>query len=218
MGTFFSKLFDTSDFPARWDCGNWDSAHGWLHIGSDLAIFGAYSIIPVTLAFYLWVKMGEVPFPRIFALFAAFIFSCGFTHFIEALIFYQPVYRFSGLMKLITAIVSWTTVLALLWIAPRALELPGQRRLKDEVEEERRRREKAETELSVMLSASVSKDIADGVRALAQRAEALRETLTGAQTGSLPSEIDVLLHEARVLENAITSRAAGDLPGSTATS
>jgi hypothetical protein len=35
-------LFDTSDFPARWTCGQWSAVHGWTHILSDLAIFGAY--------------------------------------------------------------------------------------------------------------------------------------------------------------------------------
>jgi len=31
MLDFFRKLFDTSDFPARWNCGNWSSFHGFLH-------------------------------------------------------------------------------------------------------------------------------------------------------------------------------------------
>jgi hypothetical protein len=32
MFDFLSKLFDTSDFPARWHCGHWTVGHGWLHI------------------------------------------------------------------------------------------------------------------------------------------------------------------------------------------
>ena len=39
MIDFFARLFDTNDFPARWSCGRWEASHGWLHIGSDIAIF-----------------------------------------------------------------------------------------------------------------------------------------------------------------------------------
>ncbi len=53
MGDFFGKLFDASDFPARWHCGTWSSGHGWLHIGSDFAIFLAYIAIPVSLSYAL---------------------------------------------------------------------------------------------------------------------------------------------------------------------
>lgn len=42
MIDFLSKLFDTADFPARWSCGRWSQGHGWLHILSDLGVFGAY--------------------------------------------------------------------------------------------------------------------------------------------------------------------------------
>lgn len=130
------QLFDTSDFPARWNCGNWSPVHGWFHILSDLAIAGAYSMIPLALATYWWIKRTELAFPRLFWLFAAFIFSCGSTHLIEAVIFYEPVYRFSALMKVVTAVVSWSTVIALIRIAPKALELPGLHRVNTMLQEQ----------------------------------------------------------------------------------
>ncbi|EMI20598.1 sensory box sensor histidine kinase/response regulator [Rhodopirellula maiorica SM1] len=49
IATFFSKLVDTRDFPARWYCGTWSLDVGWLHIVSDVAIFGAYFAIPLVL-------------------------------------------------------------------------------------------------------------------------------------------------------------------------
>ena len=48
-------------------------------------------------------------------------FSCGTVHLIEAIIFYWPVYRLSGLTKLITAVVSCGGVLVLARILPNAL-------------------------------------------------------------------------------------------------
>lgn len=131
-----ADLFDTSDFPARWNCGDWTPLHGWSHILSDLAIAGAYSVIPFALAAYWWIKRTEMAFPRLFWLFGAFIFSCGATHVMEAVIFYHPAYRFAALLKIITAVASWATVFALFRIAPKALELPGLSRANDELQQQ----------------------------------------------------------------------------------
>ncbi len=129
-------LFDTADFPARWNCGNWSTAHGWLHILSDFAIASAYAMIPLAIARYCWAKRSELAFPKVLWLFAAFIFSCGSVHFVEALIFWFPMYRFAGVLKVITAIVSWATVIAIIRVAPQALELPGLRRINSQLEEQ----------------------------------------------------------------------------------
>ena len=74
------------------------------------------------LVFFVW-RRHVVPFQGIFWLFGAFIFACGLTHFVEVVATSVPVYRFAGLIKLVTAIVSWATVLALVPVLPRALRL-----------------------------------------------------------------------------------------------
>src|SRR5689334_12693062 len=66
---------------------------------------------------------GDLPFRLVFLLFGAFILSCGTTHLMEAIIFWWPAYRLAGLIKLATALVSWTTVLALIRVAPQALAM-----------------------------------------------------------------------------------------------
>ncbi len=80
--------------------------------------------IPIVLLYFLK-KRKDLPFPKIFLLFAAFIIACGFTHLTEAIIFYYPVYRFLALLLVITAIISWITVFALVPIVPRLLALPS---------------------------------------------------------------------------------------------
>ena len=140
-------LFDTSDFPARWHCGHWTPVHGWFHIISDIAIAAAYSVIPLALAGYWWLKRGELAFPRLFWLFAAFIFSCGSTHVIEAVIFYHPIYRVSAVMKVVTALASWATVIALLRIAPQAIHLPGLQKANSRLEEQLQKTRLAESAL-----------------------------------------------------------------------
>ncbi len=87
---FFWRLFDTHDFPARWGCGNWTPALGWLHIISDCLIFVAYTAIPVSLLFVM-VRRRDFTFPVLIALFSAFIHFCSIGLKLEAIIFYEPV-------------------------------------------------------------------------------------------------------------------------------
>ncbi len=144
--SFFTQLFDTSDFPARWTCGEWTSFEGWLLIGSDLAIFGAYAAIPLSLAVYVAMKRRDIVFPTLYWLFAAFILSCGLTHLVDATIFWQPWYRLSGLLKFITAIVSWATAIVLIRSLPSALSLPGTIQLNTALEREIAVRRESEEE------------------------------------------------------------------------
>ena len=129
---FFTSLFDTSDFPARWRCGNWTPAHGWLHILSDLGVWAAYFAIPLVLGYFV-ARRRDLPFRRVFLLFVAFILLCGTTHLMEAIIFWWPAYRLAGALKLITAVVSWITVLALVRVAPAVLAMRAPEELEREV-------------------------------------------------------------------------------------
>ena len=72
-------------------------------------MWSAYLAIPLVLGFFLQ-RRKDLPFRGIFLLFGAFIFACGTTHLMEAIIFWWPAYRLAGVIKLITEIISWTTV------------------------------------------------------------------------------------------------------------
>lgn len=153
MIEFLAKIFDTSDFPARWNCGLWTPGHGWLHIASDLATWGAYTAIPIVLAYFL-LQRKDIVFPRIFWLFGAFIFACGTVHLVEASIFWWPAYRLSGAIKLGTAVVSWATVIALVRIVPAALTLPGLATINERLENEIAERRSAEKQLRATIEAA----------------------------------------------------------------
>ena len=115
-----ARLFDTTGFTPRSACGeSWNPALIWLHIGSDLFIWLAYLSIPLVLLYF--VRRRDLPYPRLFVLFALFILFCGFGHFLEALMFQYPLYRLSGVWKALTAVVSWATVIALVPIVPRVM-------------------------------------------------------------------------------------------------
>jgi len=173
MANVIAELFDTTGFPARWRCGIWSDALGWLHIGSDVAIFGAYVAIPVVLAYFV-VRKPDIPFPKIFWLFVAFIFSCGFGHLLEAIIFWHPVYRFAGVVKLVTAIVSWGTVVALVFVVPHALKFPGLAKLNADLA-------LSNAELQLLMdreqerTESLEAEVAERLRTESQLAEHARE-------------------------------------------
>jgi signal transduction histidine kinase/CheY-like chemotaxis protein/HPt (histidine-containing phosphotransfer) domain-containing protein len=141
---FFWQLFDTSGFPPRWECGAaWtqEPAIGWIHICSDLAVFAAYTAIPLMLLYFVFHKKTGVFLP-IFWLFAVFILACGTVHLVEATLFWQPWYRLSALVKLITAVASLATVAALVPQMPKFLSL----RMPEELEREIAERKRAEAE------------------------------------------------------------------------
>lgn len=129
-------LFDTTGFPARWHCGRWSAPLGWLHILSDIAIFGAYMAIPVVLVFFTQQRRDlPKPFPIVFWMFGAFIVACGTTHALEAVIFWHPVYRLAGVVKAATATVSWMTLAFLVPAVPKALALKTPDELKRQIAE-----------------------------------------------------------------------------------
>ncbi|MET0261869.1 MAG: PAS domain S-box protein, partial [Rariglobus sp.] len=141
----FCNPFAAGDFFPRWLCGAWTDFHGWTHILADVAIFGAYAAIPALILYFV-LKRKDVQLPTLWWLFAAFIFSCGFGHLIEAVIFWHPWDRFSAVVKVVTAVVSWGTVIALARHMPALLNLPGMHQLNLKLREEIAARAKTEAE------------------------------------------------------------------------
>jgi two-component system sensor histidine kinase/response regulator len=148
MWDFLARVFDTSGFPARWYCGEaWSQEVwiGWLHIASDLATFLAYYAVPCVVVYFVS-RHHNVKFPRVFYVFLGLIFfSCGTVHLIEAGMFWWPVYRFSGIVKALTALVSCVGVVVLARILPNALELKSGEAYRREV----KGREEAEASLEM---------------------------------------------------------------------
>ncbi|QGJ69221.1 Hypothetical protein PBC10988_8890 [Planctomycetales bacterium 10988] len=189
MWEYFYKFFDTTDFPPRWYCGYWSDFEGWLHITSDIATFGAYTTIPCVLLYFLF-RVKFIPFPGLIGLFSAFIFSCGSVHLVEAIIFWSPIYRLSGLLKFTTAVVSWVTVIALIPIVPRVLRL----RTPEELEREIEQRKAAELKLQ-----ELNRNLEDRV---AEQTETLREqaTLLSCILDSLPEGVLVVDTQGMVMQ------------------
>jgi PAS domain S-box-containing protein len=134
MSNFFPWLFSSQGFMPHGHCYLWQPGTLWLNVGSDGLIAAAYFAIPVSLYSFVKRRIAEIPFPGIFLMFAAFILLCGSTHLMEIWTVWNPAYRLSGALKLLTGIASLATTIALVWLMPLALELRSPRELRKEVE------------------------------------------------------------------------------------
>lgn len=94
-----------------------------LHLGSDAAIWLSYVSISVTLAYLVYRTRREVPFSWMLLAFGTFIIACGFTHFMEMVVLWKPLYWLSADVKLITAAASVITAIALPPLIPRIHEM-----------------------------------------------------------------------------------------------
>jgi PAS domain S-box-containing protein len=142
------RIFSAAGFVPRAQCGEWTSGLIALHNFSDFFIWASYLTIPIILVKFAYKRKSEIPFTHLFWLFGLFIIACGTTHLIDIILFYEPVYRLSGLIKLLTAAASVGTVFALVKVIPAALEMRSPESFrkelheKQQIEEQLRNREK----------------------------------------------------------------------------
>ncbi len=136
LTSYFSDLLSTEHWPARWTCGEWSQTEGWLYISSDLSIFLAYLSIPIMLLWFIRkMQLGRLRW--LIALFGAFILLCGFTHLIDVVLFWEPMYRLSGFAKLLTGVVSLATATVLGFVIPKALAYKSPEVLQAEIDKKK---------------------------------------------------------------------------------
>jgi signal transduction histidine kinase len=101
------------------------------HVVSDVSIWLAYVAISATLV-VLVRRVRDLPFQWIYVAFGVFIVSCGFTHFMEVLTVWQPLYWLAGTIKAVTAFASVGTALILPALLPKVSALAQSVRVADE--------------------------------------------------------------------------------------
>jgi signal transduction histidine kinase len=95
----------------------------WLHVTSDLLIGISYVSISLTLGYLVYKASKDIPFNWVLLAFGLFIVSCGFTHFMEVWVVWNPVYWLSGYVKVVTAAASVATAIALFPLMPKIFDL-----------------------------------------------------------------------------------------------
>ncbi len=135
LNSFFSNLLKVSGRPARWYCGSWTGFEGWTFVIADIITFLSYFGIPSYLIFVLQRRKSKyIPFRVLLWLFSFFILFCGITHLLDAIIFWYPVYNLLILVKVFTAAISFSTLVAAVIESGRLLSLKGPEELKRLVE------------------------------------------------------------------------------------
>ncbi|MDH7975375.1 ATP-binding protein [Sphingomonas sp. AR_OL41] len=129
MFDYFQKLLGAQGLAPHGYCLLWDPALIWTHVISDALIGLAYFSIPVVLVTFI-TRRKDIAFSWIAWMFAAFILACGTTHFFSIWTLWRPDYGPEALVKLVTAIVSVFTAIALWVLLPRALAVPSQAQLR----------------------------------------------------------------------------------------
>jgi PAS domain S-box-containing protein len=117
----FRGMLASDGFMPHGHCYLWDPKLVALHVVSDGLIGAAYVAISVTLAVLVYRARDEIPFSWAFLAFGAFIIACGATHFMEVWTLWHPTYWLAGNVKLLTALASVTTAIALPPLVPRVL-------------------------------------------------------------------------------------------------
>ncbi len=119
-----------SEFMPHGHCYAWTPSILWASVLSDVTIAISYFSIPIALLFFIR-RRDDLPFSWIFALFGVFILACGTGHVLEVWNTWHGAYGGQAIVKVITAVASIGTAVALWPLLPRALALPSPRQLSE---------------------------------------------------------------------------------------
>src|SRR5258708_39152612 len=124
MCNFLADILKSDTLSPHGICLLWRPELVWLHLVSDAVIGVAYFSIPLALAAFVS-KRKDIEFGWVIWAFAAFIVSCGATHFLSIWTLFVPDYGVGGLVKALTAVVSVATALGLWPPLPKAVAVPS---------------------------------------------------------------------------------------------
>lgn len=179
MTEFLRGLFSNDFMPHRM-CFLNDGIVLWLQVISDSLIAVSYYLIPILL-FRLGRQRRDISFKWIFVAFGMFILACGTTHLLGVVTVFNPVYRFEGVVKAVTAIASISTFVLLIPMMPTLIALPSPSVLAAanqslEVEiRERRSAEQSVRRLNAELEGRVTERTADLQQALTRLQGEMKE-------------------------------------------
>lgn len=125
-----AQFFSTNFLPPHGYCFAWLPEIVGLHAFADGLIALSYFSIPLALWQFAR-KRPDIPFQRLFLLFATFITMCGLTHVFGILVLWWPAYGWQGMLMLATGIVSAITAVVVWRSMPRALTLPSPAELQE---------------------------------------------------------------------------------------
>lgn len=192
------NLFLTvTSFMPHGMCYLWKPGLVAMHLIGNGATALAYFSIPLTLV-YILRQRRDIPFHGIFLLFAAFILFCGLGHGFDIWTLWHPNYWVSGIIRIMTAIVSLATAIALIQYVPQILTLPSpqqmaeaNRKIQQEGEELRQQEQFLRSIYDSVCEAIFVVDVSNHGEFRYQGFNPAAERLTGVKnvTGKTPAQI-----------------------------
>jgi PAS domain S-box-containing protein len=128
----WTRMLTTEGFLPHSYCYVWQPGVIWLNAGSDAVIGVSYLAISATLALLVHKARREIPYSWMIQAFGLFIVTCGLTHLMEVWTLWAPRYWLAGELKLVTALASAATAIALPTLVPKVLRLASEARLSTE--------------------------------------------------------------------------------------
>lgn len=128
MSERLAQFFSTNFMAPHGYCFLWLPEIVWVHVTANILIASAYFSIPLAL-WHFARKRPDMPFNKVFILFATFITLCGLTHVFGIAVLWWPAYGIEGLVMLATGIVSMAVAIFVWRIMPAALTLPSPSKL-----------------------------------------------------------------------------------------
>lgn len=135
----------------------------WVNVISDTIIGISYIAISATLAYFVHRTRRDIPFSWMFLAFGMFIIACGGTHLLEMVTVWRPYYWLLADVKIVTALASFATAVALPSLVPKTVDLIAASQLaaerKAQLENANRRMRELER-MSVQLAARAASGLA----------------------------------------------------------
>src|SRR4051812_24182980 len=157
MWDFWSRLFETAGFDNRWHAGSpWSPEMGLTYIVADLATWMAFALIPALIVINV-VRRKKMSLPGWLWWFLAFLIVGGAVHLLDAIAFWWPAYRFTTVVKVVMAVLSWGTVMALFPLLPQWMERKSAEEFQEQIVERKR------TEAALRESEAAYKSLVEGL-------------------------------------------------------
>src|SRR5262249_8605500 len=181
-----TDVFTVGGYMPHGHCYLWEPRLVALHGISDFLIGVSYLAISLTLAYLVYRARDHIPFQWMVLAFGLFIVACGITHFMEVLTLWTPLYWLAGDVKVLTAMASVGTAVALPPLVPRILGLVQAQELAE-------RRQSQLIESSVLLAQEKA------ARAKAEEAERAKDQFLAMVSHELRNPLSPILAWSRML-------------------
>lgn len=145
-----SLLLNTGELLPHGLFVNWTPVLLWLYVASDALIILAYYAISIMLIYFV-LHRKDLRVNWIILMFGVFFLACGTTHLIGIITLWEPIYWIHTSMKAVTAAFFVYTVITLIKLMPRALNLPSISQFEEDIKLQRQTNEELRATKKLLL-------------------------------------------------------------------